>query len=75
MSRVSMVSKVSLKVLQYKVADTLDKVRLPSNPRALITRHESALIIRFNRPRFLNCLDWSVIAPVAASLRSDQENI
>ena len=35
-------SKVAMKMLQYKVADSLDKVRLPNNPRALITKENSA---------------------------------
>jgi len=61
-------SKVAMKMLQYKVADSLDKVRLPNNPRALITKENNAVCIKFNRPRFLNCLDASVIMPVSKAL-------
>ena len=44
-----MATKVTLKVLQYKVADSLDKVRLPSNPRALVTAENNAGLNRINR--------------------------
>ena len=87
-----MASKVALKVAQYRVADSLDKLRLPSNPRAIINREKNAgkartalichphqitifylcllsVCIKFNRPRFLNCLDQTVITPVVAALR------
>ena len=37
-----MASKVALKVAQYRVADSLDKLRLPSNPRAIIRREKNA---------------------------------
>ena len=37
-----MASKVSWKVFQYKVADSLDKVRLPNNLRALVRRENNA---------------------------------
>ena len=37
-----MTSKVALKVVQYRVADSLDRVRLPSNPRAIIKRENNA---------------------------------
>ena len=37
-----MASKVALKVAQYRVADSLDKLRLPSNPRAIINREKNA---------------------------------
>lgn len=84
-----MANKVTLKVVQYRVADSLDKLRLPSNPRAIINREKNAgktledvlirkryvcyyfvsVCIKFNRPRFLNCLDQTVITPVVAALR------
>ena len=38
----TMASKVSWKVFQYKVADSLDKVRLPNNLRALVRRENNA---------------------------------
>ena len=37
-----MANKVALKVAQYRVADSLDKLRLPSNPRAIIKRERNA---------------------------------
>ena len=37
-----MANKVALKVVQYRVADSLDKLRLPSNPRAIINREKNA---------------------------------
>ena len=37
-----MANKVALKVVQYRVADSLDKLRLPSNPRAIIKREKNA---------------------------------
>ena len=81
-----MASKVTLKVVQYKVADSLDKIRLPTNPVALVTKNNNSggkcfkdiyflsdiyfsVCIKFNRPRFLNCMDSSVIMPVSAALR------
>ena len=64
-----MVSRVTAKVLQYRLGDTLDKIRLPGNPRVVITREGGAVCIKFNRPQFLNSLDSSLINPTVATLR------
>ena len=64
-----MLSRVTVKVLQYKLGDSLDKIRLPGNPRVLITRKEGVVCIKFNRPQFLNSLDSSLINPTVATLR------
>ena len=64
-----MLSRVTVKALQYKLGDALDKIRLPGNPRVLITREEGAVCIKFNRPQFLNSLDSSLINPTVATLR------
>ena len=37
-----MINKVTLKVLQYKLGDSLDKIRLPGNSRLLVTREDAA---------------------------------
>ena len=37
-----MMSKVTLKVLQYKLGDRLDRIRLPGNPRVVISRKDGA---------------------------------
>ena len=36
-----MVSRVTWKVLQYKLGDSLDKIRLPGNQRVLITKQDN----------------------------------
>ena len=64
-----MLGRVTVKVLQYKLGDSLDKIRLPGNPRVLITRKEGVVCIKFNRPQFLNSLDSSLINPTVATLR------
>ena len=41
-SKANMINKVTLKVLQYKLGDSLDKIRLPGNSRLLVTREDAA---------------------------------
>ena len=62
-------NRVARKVFLYKVAKQLDDAgRLLGSPAVVLAKENKAAVIRFNRPRFFNCIDESVIGPAAAFL-------
>ena len=62
-------NRVARKVFLYKVAKQLDDAgRLLGSPAVVLTKEHKTAGIRFNRPRFFNCIDESVIGPAAAFL-------
>ena len=68
-----MANKVALKVVQYRVADSLDKLRLPSNPRAIINREKNAgktledvLISRAPRRLPVSLVKWTMDLSMSA---------
>ena len=65
------------KLLLYQVTSKADRIsRAFRNPTVILRQSEenAAAFISFNRPRFFNCIDDSVINPLAAFLSSCSTN-
>jgi len=62
-------NKVARKVSLYKLAKHLDDAgRVFGDPAVILSKNGRTASIKFNRPRFFNCIDESVITPTAAFL-------
>merc|ERR1719369_2681486 len=62
-------SSLSQKLLLYEVASKADRVaRIFQQPPVILTCTGSKASVLFNRPRFFNCIDHTVINPLASFL-------
>ena len=62
-------NQVTRKVSLYKLAKHLDNAgRVFGDPAVVLSVKDKVAGIKFNRPRFFNCIDGSVITPMSAFL-------